>query len=210
MIAIQAQSDLEAPPFYAALSRFPDENNWHQYELAGVSHIPPRMLPDLSEVQNPADPAPVFRAAFHNLKLWTTEGTAPPPSKFLEGELIPEGEELAGVLITDLDEDGNALGGLRLPHMEQVIDGEEAGAPLGTYTGLNPDADPDDPTAGYVFFGGTFTPFDEAELRERYPDHETYVSRVTRAADYLLDRGYILQEDRDAYVLEAEQSSIGQ
>ena len=210
MIAIQAQSDLEAPPFFAALSRFEDEPNWRQYELAGVAHIPPSILPDLSDVQNPVEPAPVFRAAFRNLKLWTTEGTAPPPSKFLEGEVIPDGEELAGVMITDLDEDGNALGGLKLPHMEQVIDGEVAGAPLGVYTGLNPDTDPDDPTAGFVLFGGTFTPFDEAELRERYPDHETYVNRVTRAADYLLDRGYILEEDRDAYVLEAEQSAIGE
>ena len=231
MITIQAQGDLEAF-FISALSRFPDVDNWRQYELAGVSHLPAVVLPVLSENQNPADFRPAFRAAFHNLKLWTTEGITPPPSKFLEGKVIPEGEELAGTLITDLDEDGNALGGLRLPHMEQIIDGEVAGAPLGTYTGLKAvdlealeaaiAADggaytPDDrfyrlyvaEEAPIVAVGGTFTPFSDEELRERYPDHETYVNRVTRAADYLLAGGYILEEDRDAYVREAEQSSIG-
>ena len=209
MIAIQTQSDLEGPLFFAVLSRFEDEPNWRQYELGGVSHLPPSVWPDLSEVQNPADFRPVFRAGFHNLKLWTTEGTAPPPPKYLDGEVIPDGEELAGALNTDLDEDGNALGGLRLPHMEQVIDGEVAGAPLGVYAGLNPDIDPDDPISGFVLFAGTFTPFSDEELAERYPDHETYVNRVTRAADYLWEKGYILEEDRDAYVREAEQSSIG-
>jgi hypothetical protein len=44
-----------------------------------------------------------------------------------------------GLLETALDEDGNVLGGLRLPHMEQEVDGQVAGAPLGTYTGLNAD-----------------------------------------------------------------------
>ena len=231
MMMISAQGDLEGF-FISALSRFPDVDNWRQYELAGVSHLPAVVLPVLSENQNPADFRPVFRAAFHNLTLWMTDGIDPPPSKYLEGEVIPEGEELAGALITDLDEDGNALGGLRLPHMEQNFDGEVAGAPLGTYTGLKAvdlealeaaiAADggaytPDDrfyrlpvlEEAPFVAVGGSFTPFSDEELAERYPDHETYVNRVTRAADFLFAGGYILEEDRDAYVREAEQSSIG-
>ncbi len=207
VMMVASQSDVEHGLFVSALSRYPDEDNWRQYELAGVSHLPTAVFPGLADNQNPADFRPVFRAAFDNVALWTTEGIEPPPSQFIEGEVITEGES-AGVLITRLDEDGNALGGLRLPHMEHEVDGQAAGAPLGTYTGLNMDVDADaePPINVYAVIGGTFAPFSDEELRERYPDHDTYVSRVTRAADHLLAGGYILEQDRDAYVLEAEQS----
>ena len=209
VMMVASQSDVEHPLFLAALTRHPDEDNWRQYELAGVPHLPTVVFPGLADNQNPADFRPVFRAAFHNLTLWTTEGIEPPPSQFIAGEVITEGE-LEGLLITHLDEDGNALGGLRLPHMEQEVDGQVAGAPLGTYTGMNMDVDEEaePPINVFAAGGGTFTPFSDEELRERYPDHETYVSRVTRAADHLLAGGYILDQDRDAYVLEAERSSI--
>jgi pimeloyl-ACP methyl ester carboxylesterase len=79
-----------------------------------------------------------------------------------------------------------------------VIDGRPAGAPLGTYTGINPSGEPP-----YGVFGGTFSPFDEEDLRERYPDHREYVDRVTHAADRLLAEGHIVRADRDAYVTAA-------
>jgi hypothetical protein len=209
MMMVSTQSELEAL-FRAALSRFPDADNWRQYELAGVSHLPTVVAAGLAENQNPADFRPVFRAAIHNLKLWTTEGIDPPPSKFIEGAIISEGPpEAVGLLDTALDDDGNALGGLRLPHLEQDVEDQVVGAPLGTYTGLNLGIDLEaEPTNFLVFFGGTFEPFSEEELRRRYPDRETYVRRVTRAADHLLDGGYILEEDRDAYVIEAQQGPV--
>jgi len=58
------------------------------------------------------------------------------------------------------------------------------------------------------WIGGYFEPFTDEEIAVRYPDHETYVQRVTRAANYLLENGYILEEDRDAYVREAERNAI--
>ena len=210
VMMVASQSDVEHALFLTALTRFPEEDNWRQYELAGVPHLPTVVFPGLAENQNPADFRPVFRAAFHNLTLWTTEGIDPPPSQFIEGEVITEGES-EGLLITQLDEDGNALGGLRLPHLEHEIDGQVVGAPLGTYTGMNVDVDVEaEATNVFAVIGGTFTPFSEEELRARYPDQETYVSRVTRAADHLLDGGYILEQDRDAYVLEAEQGPVGE
>ena len=197
ILVIQGQTDVELGG--AAAARGEDDPHWRQYQLAGVSHLPAPIFPGLSEVQDPVDPRPVFRAAFRNLTRWVTEGTPAPPSMFIEGTVGDDGRFTPSV-----DGDGNALGGLRLPHMEQELDGEMAGAPLGTYAGVNP-ADPEDLLA---LLSGTFTPFSDEELAGRYPDHETYVSRVARAADYLLERGYILEVDRDAYVAEAEQSSI--
>ena len=200
VMMIASQSDLEDGFFLSALTRYPEEDTWRQYELAGVPHLPTVIFPGLAENQNPADFRPVFRAAFHNLMLWTTRGTEPPPSAFIEGEVIAEGEE-QGRLIADVDAHGNALGGLRLPHMEHTVDGAVVGAPLGTYTGLNLEVDlAAEPTAVFAFIGGTFEPFGAEELRERYPDADAYVRRVTRSADHLLEVGYILEQDRDAYV----------
>lgn len=201
MIHVASQGDVEAF-FYAGRSRFPDKSDWRQYELAGVSHLPAPLVPGLDENQNPASSNPAFKSAFNNLARWVTEDVAPPPSRFLEGTLNVDGS-----FDTDLDEDGNALGGLRLPHMEQLIDGTVAGAPLGTYTGKNPEADPEAELIRWV--GGYFEPFTAEEIAERYPDHETYVQRIMRAADYLLENGYILEEDRDTYVREAERNAIG-
>lgn len=206
----------EATAGFFGVPRFAEEPaNWRQYELAGIAHTNPAITLPASvhrpaENRNPVVHVPVFRAAFDNLTRWVLQGTPPPPSRLLVGEIDPE----TGGFIAHVDEYGNALGGLRLPHMEQEVEGQAAGAPLGTYTGINPpffEAFFEPPsldafTRMMTSIGGTFTPFSDEELRERYPDHETYVSRVTHAADYLLVRGYIFQADRDAYVREAKQT----
>ncbi len=198
VIHVAAQGDVEAF-FHAGRSRFPEKPDWRQYELAGVSHLPASLLPGLDENQNPVSSNSAFRAAFNNLTSWVTENVPAPPSRFLEGTLNPD-----GTFDTDLDGDGNALGGLRLPHMEQLINGAVAGAPLGTYTGKHPEVDIDPEAAPgpdvLRWIGGYFQPFSDAELAERYPDDETYLQRVTLAADRLLQAGYILERDRDAYV----------
>ncbi len=200
VIHIAAQGDLEAI-LNAGLIRFPENPNWRQYELAGVSHLPEPILPGLAENQNPASSKPVFRAAFHNLSLWVTEDVPAPQSKFLEGTLNED-----GTFDTDLDQDGNAIGGLRLPHMAQSINGAAAGAPLGRYTGKHPEGGPDD----LFWFGGFFEPFPDEDLAKRYPDHETYVQRVVLAANHLFETGYILEEDRNAYVQEAHGTDFAQ
>ena len=198
VIHVAAQGDVEEL-FKAGLVRFPDNPDWHQYELAGVSHLPVPIVPGLDENQNPASSKPVFRAALYNLSRWVMEDIPAPPSQFLEGTLNED-----GTFDTDLDEYGNALGGLRLPHMGSIIDGAIAGAPLGKYTGKHPEAGPDD----FFWLGGYFKPFTDDELADRYPDRATYVKQVTRAADHLLASGYILKEDRDAYVQEAQDTDI--
>jgi len=208
----------EATAGFLGAPRFAEEPaHWRQYELAGVAHTNPAITPDgplmLSENRNPVVHVPVFRAALANLARWASDGEPAPPSVHLAGEVDPE----TGGLVPEVDDDGNALGGLRLPHMAHEVDGRSKGAPLGTYTGLNPahlDAFLEPPSldtfAGVLTsIGGTFTPFGEDELRSRYPDHEAYVERVRRAADHLLAGGYILEADRDAYIREAERHPLG-
>jgi hypothetical protein len=206
----------EATVQFIATPRFEEEpEHWRQYELAGVAHTNPAITPDgpliLSDDRNRVVHIPVFRAALHNLTQWVTDGVEPPPSRFLEGELVDD----FPMFELELDEHGHAIGGLRLPHMEREVNGAPAGAPLGIYTSLNPEylgywmEEPSfDAFAGVLTsITGTFEPFDEAEMQERYPNHGTYANRVARAALALYQDGYILAEDRRAYVQDAAHSS---
>jgi hypothetical protein len=46
-------------------------------------------------------------------------------------------------------------------------------------------------------------------IEERYPDHEKYVTEVTKAAKRLQQKGFLLDEDVRRYIEAAEASSIG-
>ncbi len=198
-VSIMIAAETDVILFDAASART-DAANWRSYELAGVSHLPAPIFPGLHPNQNYANSQQVFRAAIENLGLWAAEGIPAPSSKFIQGTIIPGGGLLPDLVPgldgfePEFDADGNALGGLRLPHMEQIIDDKLAGAPLGTYTGINPVEDL------FVMIAGHFLPFSDAELEERYPNRGAYVSRVARAAEHLMDNGYILPHDKDAYV----------
>ncbi len=70
----------------------------------------------------------------------------------------------------ELDGDGNALGGIRLPEIE---------APLGVYTGfdfswLEPAVAEKYPYAIVFAYGGRFDPFSDEELAKRYPTEAAY------------------------------------
>ena len=175
-----------------------------------MSHIPTtindfraRGLAD----QNPIGFEPVMRAALANVEAWL-DGTEPPASVALElADAKPL--ELNGIEVTPLvlDADGNAVGGLRLPHLATVqADGRHSGAPLGRYAVLAWEHAKDD---FFLALGGTFTPFPPARVKQRYPDHMTYVSLVKAAADGLVAKHYILPEDGQAYVEAAEASTVG-
>jgi hypothetical protein len=174
-------------------------------EIAGVAHIPKPIVPfgALAPNQNPMLLGPAARAALHNLIAWS-EGIEPPSSDYI----ALEAQEflIAGVPFRYAvrDADGNALGGIRLPHMTATGSSGEIGAPLGTYLGID-FAQPN----GTVAFGGLFIPFDSTKLNSLYPSHGTYVQRVAKAAHRLVERREILKEDAKAYIEEATHSTIG-
>jgi len=173
-------------------------------ELAGVAHIPMPILPfDAAPNQNPILYGPAARAALRNLIAWT-EGVEPPSSNYIA--LKSEESLLFGVRFRHAarDADGNAVGGIRLPHMTATDQSGEIGAPLGTYVGQDLAQ-----TLGVVAMGGRFTPFDSTKLKSLYPDHETYVERVTKAAEGLVERREVLEQDAQAFSDEAERSTIG-
>ena len=201
VIALIPQTDVE---WGAHLERA-EHPDYRYIEIAGVSHIPVPAA-DFREAglpeQNPVDFAPVFRAALVNLKRWL-DGEEPPPS--VEMELGDE--EVAEVMgapvrLARTDPDGNALGGLRLPHM--LSEDGEAGAPRGRYTGFALDWADENP---YFAIAGSFEPFPQERLAELYPSRQAYMDRVTAAARTLAEQRYILPEDAEAYIEAAEESA---
>jgi hypothetical protein len=101
-------------------------------------------------------------------------------------------------LVSQVDQDGNEVGGIRLPAIQ---------VPLATYTGWNlraPELGAADELYSMV---GSFVPFTRTKgqrsmegdprlsIEERYPNRSTYLAKVKAAADLLAREGYLLEPD---------------
>jgi hypothetical protein len=109
-----------------------------------------------------------------------------------------------------VDADGNEAAGVKSPLQA---------APLGTYTGWNVTAS--GPLKGQACgLAGGFIPFAKTKaerlikgdprpsLEERYRSHDDYVRIVGIAAVRLVQERYLLQQDADAMVKQAEASDV--
>ena len=126
----------------------------------------------------------------------------PPPIKRVIRMLVPR-----------VDGDGNELGGVPVVLRD---------APLGTYLGWNVTAGGARPFhAGQVCdYVGGMVPFAKtraeraanndprASLEERYTDHAGYVTAVRDAAANAVAQGFLLQEDADALIAQADASAV--
>jgi hypothetical protein len=199
VILIRTQTEIDRADEPLPRHEFP---NYRVYDVAGVAHIPPfmRNLKTIGAMrQNPVSWRPVAKAMLRHLVDWLATGKEPPLPAYIEVTPGPDGTPRPST-----DADGNVLGGIRLPHMATLLpDGDQAGAPLGFYSGNDPSLDPA-LGYGYARLGGIFEPFPAEERAARYSSREVYVDLVRRAAEALLAQGYILEEDRDAYVRAAE------
>jgi hypothetical protein len=188
-----------------------DGPDYRVIEIAGVSHIPVSAADFRSHgmsQQNPVGFEPVFRAALVDLEEWLN-GRDPPASVAIElSDAAPRTFNGDPVRAAARDDDGNAKGGVRLPHMTTVLtDGTKVGAPLGHYTGFAWDYE----KSNFFFtISGTFTPFPDDKLRALYPTRDAYVSLVSAAAKELVAQRYVLTEDADAYIEAAKKKNIGQ
>lgn len=123
---------------------------------------------------------------------------------------VPKVKRSLPQLVVKVDADGNEVTGIKSPLQM---------APLGTYTGWNVTAS--GPLKGQVCGNsGGFIPFAKTKaerlasgdprpsLEERYRAHEEYVQIVSKAASKLVQEGFLLQQDADAMIKQAEASNI--
>lgn len=189
-------------------ARQPDTDKFRTWEVAGTSHVdaqsvrhftalarlnagaPPGVPPSATQCDKPMySQVPfhyVFDAAFDWMVKWIQGGTPPPsapPIDFTSGATPSIAR----------DENGNALGGIRLA---------EFAVATGVNTGQNSGP-------GFCRLYGSHVDFDAARLASLYPTHPGYVARVKEVTEKNLSAGYILKPDAEATIAAAERSSIG-
>ncbi len=115
-----------------------------------------------------------------------------------------------GVLVPQVDADGNDIGGVRSLFLR---------VPIGTYTGWNLFRS-DHFGGGMCNLSGSFIPFAKTRaerlatndprpsLEERYPDKETYVAAFEKAADDLVRKRLLLKDDAEALVAKAKAEGV--
>ena len=189
--------------------------NYRRWEIPGVAHIPTAELnttPWGAEAPLKTSFAPVARAAFHHMADWLKDDVPPPPTVHLEGDEIDEEafpEPDMGLLTLDRDDDGNALGGVRLPFVSrQLDDGTTVGAPVGRYVGFVPEYMEQDPPNLLAALSGTFERFSDEELASRYPTREDYLERYEAALDAVIEEGYVLEDDQGRLLARAGEVEI--
>jgi hypothetical protein len=202
----QLRDDLAVPVFglnsenemmrYAAIRR-PDSAHYRYWEVAGSGHLP-RLADDVLQQQNRRDgadwprkcdfsPAVVSieyasRAALHHLNEWIKTGVEPPVAPLVaidpgKRPTTMHDEPVPPSIARDLF--GNAVGGLRLPHIE---------APLGRHIGTGTPAPSCTLTPGYE-------PFDPETVAKLYPTREAYLAKVDAATSQAEKAGYLLGAD---------------
>lgn len=187
--------DIAPPP-----SRYPrlDQNQlvWPRATTMGFPAIPGYPLPD--NLLNPLYDYD-FGAEFHYNDLSGVLATQPPTIK----RALP-------ILVPKVDADGNETSGIASALLQ---------APLGTYLGWNVTR------SGFYKgrvcgFAGGFIPFAKTKpereaagdprlsLEERYHNHAGYVAAVKTAVERLLQQKFLLPEDAERLVREAEAGNV--
>jgi hypothetical protein len=123
----------------------------------------------------------VLRAAVRALDTWVRTGVAPAPTPKLAANA-----DLTGF---EVDANGNALGGIRTPHVD---------VPVAALSGLG--------QSGESFCGlfGTTTSFTDDQLAALYTDKADFQAKWDAAVDAAVAAGAVLPEDADAVKASAE------
>jgi hypothetical protein len=198
----------------AGTADLPLPANVRMYDVAGGSHVVVPQAPTCTLPPGRLDWAPVSRALLLRLDAWVSHNAEPPASELMplepaNGEppalRAPTRLSAAVIQVPKRDQDGNALGGVRLP---------DIAVPTGTNGGQN------QPQTFTCMLVGSFTPFaaTKAEragtgdarpsIEERYHGRDDYVNRVRIAAEDLEARGFLLSDDAAVIVQEAASSNL--
>jgi len=199
---INLQAETDQITLGAASSRQDDSANFRLWEVAGSAHadryvssiglsdggnnvntatirLKKSPVPVISTCREYINSAPqhhfVVKTALRALNSWIVDGIAPPSFPLLQINAAGDGYET--------DEYGNALGGVRSPHMD---------VPIAKLSGLN---NADRKGDGLCFLFGSTQMLDDATLYSLYPTHNDYVAAVTASTREAVNSGALLPED---------------
>ena len=188
---IQLNSELEVEEVFAQDGidyRKPDSDDpdrpFRLYEVAGMHHNPSRGNPLFEGADICVNPLngfpyqPVVSMGLDHLIRWVDDGTAPPRAERISVIGGPGGE-------IEVDEHGNAVGGVRTTYVD---------VPIATFSPLNEAGTPPAPGSQFCGVFGSQIPFSQDELRSLYRNHGGYASRVNRRLGELVKEGWYLRQ----------------
>jgi hypothetical protein len=187
-IILQTESDTLGVLGYLP-ARQDDSDTIRLWEVAGGAHADQYLLGAIAEglCPTPVNDGPthhVARAALRHLDTWARGGEAPPTADRYEID------ESGGAPQYVRDDLGIVLGGIRTPTVDtptRVESGEVAeGADIA------------------CTLMGSSLPIPQETLAERWPDTDRYLSDYEAATDAAIDAGFVLPEDREALLAEAD------
>jgi len=175
-------------------ARQDDSETVRLWEIAGTAHADAYQVgeaADMIDCPAPINAGPqhhVIRSALRGLDTWVRDGTAPPEAPRLE---VDESGESPAIV---RDDDGIALGGIRTPHVD---------APTTILSG-----DPAGEASIICLLLGSTTPMTPEQLAARYSSADDYLAAYEEATDAVVEAGFVLEDDREAMLDEADPSVI--
>ncbi|MCB1027820.1 MAG: hypothetical protein KDB24_08675 [Microthrixaceae bacterium] len=193
VITVQTETDV-----LGILNSFPsrqeDNDRFRLWEIAGTAHADAFQLGAAEAVLECPQPINrgqqnfVLRAALRHLDSWAQGGEAPPTADRLGVD------ESGDPPVYETDEVGNVTGGVRTPAVD---------APVDVLTGL---AAPDS-TIICLLMGST-APIPDDRLSGLYASPDAYRSAYEDSADAAIGSGFVLADDRDALIADADPERI--
>jgi hypothetical protein len=195
-LIIETEGDvLSVLNYYPA--RQPDTDTIRVWEIAGAAHADLFQVGEEQEAAfgcaepiNRGQQAYVLRAGLRHLQAWVVEGTAPPSAEPLEVDTLDAPDAPVYVV----DDVGNVMGGVRTPVVE---------APVDVLSGLAPEGS----TIVCLLFGST-VPIPPDQLAGLYTSGADYLEQYTAATDAAIEAGFLLEEDREAILADADPSRV--
>ena len=189
VLTLESETDVVGVLNYLP-ARQDDTDRFRLWEVAGTAHADRYLLGSLADglgCPEPVNDGPqhlVAKAALRALDVWVRDGVAPPSAEPLG---VSDGAY-------ERDPDGIVRGGIRTPLVDVPVDV------------LSGDPAPDGPLHCLLF--GSTTPLPRARVGELYADRAAYVSAYEAAADAAVEAGFVLPEDREALLSDAQPDRV--
>ena len=162
----------------------------------------------------------VLNAVLDHTARWVKDGLPPPTATHIELRQLPPAQAAAALPDPPAGAPGTNGAGVRGPQGPrwEVVRDEYGNAhggielaqhavPTATNTGQNEGGT--SAGEGNCNLMGSYLAWDQARLAAMYPTHAAYVVKVKEVTEKNLKAGYILKEDAEATIAEAERSSVG-
>jgi hypothetical protein len=194
VLVLETETDLLSVLGYLP-ARQPDDEMLRLWEVAGTAHADARIIGPLADALgcptaiNDGPHHFVVKAALRALDAWVRTGEAPPEAPRLDVD------EAGATPAFRRDGNGIALGGIRTPQVD---------VPVATLSG-----EAGEGASIICLLSGSTVPLPAERLGELYASADAYVEAYTEAADAAIEAGFVLDDDREALLADADPDAIG-